>query len=162
MNKGGKRKKRLWVVIVNLLVIFGCILLCLYIGWLLLISMARSMAECPSTYHAEAWLDENANGIRDVGESPLPDVIFFAGLDTPEPPRSDATAISDQNGKAQLDFGMMNVNMMEEYGRTMKIYTEIPHGYTITTPISFPAEVCERGTTYYFGFVPQPGLDSEP
>jgi hypothetical protein len=164
MNRGGERKQRksIVTVVVIFLAILGCILLCLYIGWRLFLAMGRSMAECPSEYDVMAWLDENTNGIFEVGEPPLPDVVFFAGLDTPDPPRSDVTAISDRNGKAQLHFGMMNVNMMTEYGKIMKISTEIPPGYTITTPISYTAEVCEGGTTYYFGFIPQPGLEPEP
>ena len=160
MNNNGKNIGRLIAIYSA---IFGCVLLCLYVVWRTLVTLLGGLAECPSDFSVITWLDENSNGIRDEGEHPLSDVnILVDFIANPDSPKEWATERTDQNGEALFWF-MMNVTSMNLYGTTLRIYPEVPQGYMITTPNSYTSEVCRnRGTTYYFGFVPQDGSETEP
>lgn len=141
--------------------ILGSCLVPLFLGLKFLLLVGGGMAECYSTYTIETWVDGNSNGAWDEGEPPLPDVKFFIAFDTPQPPQIWGENTTDHGGQGEFG-GMANVNMMKDFGDTLIIYTQVPAGYSRTTPESYPARVCSHGTTYSFGFLAKLGEESGP
>lgn len=149
MNKSDERKKRIWVVIVIYLAIFGCCLISFYLGWKLFLSLFGGLGDAYPTITFITFEDENANGILDEGEPPLPGVecaVSYIPLDY----QSLETEKSDENGEAKVSFVM---NVGEARRGLYKAYVSVPTGYTLTTPSIYTVS---DQRTFYFGFIRQP------
>lgn len=112
-------------------------------------------AGCTWYASARAWVDANADGRIDPGESPLSDVkVHVAGI------QSEITAIgwpavTDQDGDVSL-----HVSFPGCADTLFEIYVDIPAGYRLTTrprlavqPDFWKRSAPER--VYYFGFAPE-------
>jgi len=87
----------------------------------------KDIIECDAIWDIRiyVWLDENANGIRDEGEEPLPAVRVKVVDDQGQPVYN---RISDPNGVID-EFGTF-IPCWEGY---FEVYAEVPPGYRLTT-----------------------------
>jgi ligand-binding sensor domain-containing protein len=89
------------------------------------------------------WFDENANGVVDDGEKPIPRVKVGIGY---------PSAYTDQSGKASVGrFGCDSNCWKRE-----SIYVEVPQGFKPTTPIGVP--LTGPDGKYQFGFALDPSI----
>lgn len=163
-NKENGQKKRIglkyFLCFVAIVLSFVCVLILLKV--IMFVGEGLSnMGDAMVSIDLIAFLDENTNGVRDVGEPPLKDVPFFFDIKSPSLNKIE-TATSDQNGEAHISE-LINARDLR-YG-TLKVYTEIPPGYKITTPsiytINYGDDI-NNNITYYFGFVGKPEYKPTP
>jgi len=115
---------------------------------------ASGVSDCTWYASAQTWIDANADGQVDPGESPLGDVKIHIDDTHDQPAAVSWPAITDQNGTVQL-----NVSIPGCAETVFEISVDIPKGYRMTTRprLAIQPELWERAGTervYYFGFVP--------
>src|SRR5688500_18800840 len=111
-------------------------------------------ADCTWYASARTWIDANADGLVNPGESPLSDVKIYVDDIQNQLARISWPAITDQEGDVQL-----KVSIPGCANAYFEIYVDIPEGYRITTRprLSVEPELWEgagTGRVYYFGFAP--------
>ena len=86
----------------------------------------KDIIQCDAYWlvNAYVWLDEDANGIRDEGEEPLPSVT---GKAVDAQGRGVHGATSDAQGIAALE------SMIPCWEGYFEIFAEVPPGYRLTT-----------------------------
>jgi hypothetical protein len=92
---------------------------------------------------AQAWLDENHNGMWEAGEPPLQGVTFMA-IDQRGVVSWKPSGVSDTSGTARL-YTMYGCTGNAEW----IIEAQIPAGYEATTSLRIP-----EGSQLRFGFAP--------
>lgn len=112
-------------------------------------------AGCTWYVSARAWIDANADGLVDPGESPLSDVKINVAEVRTQPLDLRWPAITDQHGAVQWSVPVPGCA-----DTVFEISVDIPEGYRTTTrprlavqPDLWQASSSER--VYYFGFVPE-------
>jgi hypothetical protein len=138
----------------ELLLVFATLLL-------LLSSTACGTADCAWWNEAEAWVDENQNGVWDDGEKPLAGVQFI--IDDIRNNLQDVgeEAISGEDGKAALSVWLPGCPTVE-----FEISAKPPDGFQATTPDRVPVSkqaIRKAGEVVFsFGFVARSARDSVP
>ena len=114
---------------------------------------AGDTADCTWYASAQTWIDANADGQLDPGESPLGDVKIHVDDIGNRLAAVSWPAITDQNGTVQL-----NVSIPGCADTVFEISVDIPEGYRITTRprLALQPDIWEsaHGRVYYFGFAP--------
>ena len=113
---------------------------------------AGHAADCIWYASARTWIDANADGLVDPGESPLSDVKIHVEDLQNQIPTVSWPAITDQEGDVQL-----RVSIPGCADTVFEIYVDIPEGYRITTRprLAIQPEIWESTEkVYYFGFAP--------
>ena len=115
---------------------------------------AGDVADCTWYASARTWIDANADGLVNPGESPLSDVKIHVEDLQNQLATVSWPAITDQEGDVQL-----NVSIPGCTDAVFEIYVDIPEGYRITTRprLAVQPDIWERtgtGRVYYFGFAP--------
>lgn len=111
-------------------------------------------ADCIWYASARTWIDANADGLVNPGESPLSDVKIHVDDIQNQLAAVSWPAITDREGDVQL-----HVSIPGCVDTVFEIYVDIPEGYRITTRprLSIQPDIWEgkdRGRVYYFGFAP--------
>jgi ligand-binding sensor domain-containing protein len=96
---------------------------------LLMVGAAACAPDCLWSAKAQAWIDENGNGLWDTGELPLRNVMFY--VDNVRYKLEDVAenAVSDSNGQAQLTVWLPGYTC-----EGFEVYAEAPANYEATTP----------------------------
>jgi hypothetical protein len=104
------------------------------------------MIDCIWSGKGSAFVDENSNQQRDIGEAPLAGVRFH--VDDPYNNLFDVAgeAISDEHGAATFGVGLPGCPKTE-----FEVYTEPLDGYELTTPARL-RPLGSNGETFSFGF----------
>ena len=114
---------------------------------------AGGVSDCTWYASAQTWIDANADGQVDPGESPLGDVKIHVNDTHAEFASVSWPAITDQNGTVQL-----NVSIPGCADTVFEISVDTPDGYRITTRprLAIQPELWESAGAhvYYFGFAP--------
>ena len=113
---------------------------------------AGSVTDCTWYASARTWIDANADGLVDPGESPLSDVKIHVEDLQNQIPTVSWPAITDQEGDVEL-----SVSIPGCADTVFEIYVDIPEGYRITTRprLAIQPEIWESTEkVYYFGFAP--------
>ena len=114
---------------------------------------AGDPADCTWYASAQTWIDANADGQLDPGESPLGDVKIHVDDIGNQLAAVSWPAITDQNGNVQL-----NVSIPGCADTVFELSVDIPEGYRITTRprLALQPDIWEsaQGRVYYFGFAP--------
>jgi streptogramin lyase len=142
MNK----HKALWIG----LGVLGLLGVCCVVGIAVLVMTLPSFDDCPTGWSgtAQAWLDENANGVQDTGERPLPGVTFTIEGAAGKPP-----VTSDAQGSAWVG---LSFECSAAFPSAAMLRAQAPPGYRATTPERLP--VRRETHTLAFGFTYQPGV----
>ena len=108
---------------------------------------------------AKAWVDENANGLWDTAEKPLPGVSFSL-TDTQSDKDYLYEPVSNEKGEFFLSIFPNTCKSLKGY--TLTLRAEPPEGYKAATPseIVIPEDelLDSEMHDYLFGFLPE---DSE-
>lgn len=110
---------------------------------------------------AQAWIDENENGIWEAGESPLQEVEFSITYSSDSWNTSTRTSHTKSNWRGRGNFPEVRLPYCPD--RT-EVYAKAPDGYRLTTPEYIDAgEGCvawDRGidNPFLFGFTYLPGI----
>lgn len=112
------------------------------------------VADCTWYASAQTWIDSNADGLVNPGESPLRDVKIHVDDLQNQIKNVSGPAITDQDGDVQ-----MSISIPGCADTVFEIYVDIPTGYRITTSprLSIQPELWGNsgtGRIYYFGFAP--------
>ena len=112
------------------------------------------VADCTWYASARTWIDANADGLVNPGESPLSDVKIHVEYIQNQRATVSWPAITDQEGDVQLSVSIPGCTDI-----IFEIYVDIPEGYRITTRprLAIQPEPWESAGTervYYFGFAP--------
>jgi hypothetical protein len=113
---------------------------------------AGDVADCTWYASARTWVDANADGLVNPGESPLSDVKIHVDDIQNQLATISWPAITDHEGDVQL-----SVSIPGCADTIFEIYVDIPAGYRITTRsrLSVQPDIWEHaGGVYYFGFAP--------
>ncbi|MDQ3930652.1 MAG: hypothetical protein M3328_16095 [Chloroflexota bacterium] len=116
-------------------------------------------ADCIWAADARAFVDENANQSWDTTEIPLAGVNFYVD-DTLNNFDKVSDGVSDKTGYAMLSVWLPGCPDVE-----FEVYTEVPEGYTLTTPGRIKALDLASEEPFTFGFRaagPPPGSRSVP
>ena len=101
---------------------------------------------------AEAWIDQNENGVWDSSEQPLSEVRFHIDDVRNDHQGVGDEAISNKQGKADLRVWMAGCPTVE-----LEVYATPPDGYRFTTPSRIAVPKSATGnpgkTVFSFGFV---------
>ena len=113
------------------------------------------MTDCTWYASVRTWIDANADGRVNPGESPLSDVKIHVTDLQNQLTAISWPAITDQDGDVQLSMSIPGCT-----DTIFEIDVDIPEGYRITTRprLAVQPEFWESSSTervYYFGFVPE-------
>ena len=112
------------------------------------------VADCTWYASARTWVDANADGLVNPGESPLADVKIHVDELQNQLATVSWPAVTDQDGNVQL-----NVSIPGCADTVFELSVDIPEGYRITTRPRLAVqpelwEIAGTGPVYYFGFAP--------
>jgi hypothetical protein len=115
---------------------------------------AGDVADCTWYASARTWIDANADGLVNPGESPLRDVKIHVDDLQNQLATVSWPAVTDQEGNVQL-----NVSIPGCADTVFELSVDIPEGYRLTTRPRLAVqpdlwEVAATGRVYYFGFAP--------
>lgn len=128
------------VVIVIILALLGPIIGNVY-------SVQQHEGDCAFFGHAEAFLDENANGSWDNGEQALSGIrIKIGNMKTGSARESRVTNVE---GTGSLYFMIFRTNCENEFD----VYVDVPTKYQLTTPTYSRIKPSESHRTFSFGFI---------
>lgn len=137
-----------WLLI-SLVVLAAGVAICsvICIGWLYMRSVQGLSAagDCVWPGTAIAWVDVNADGIRDVGEPPLPGVKFYID-DVRNDLEKVGEGVSDWYGEASFSVWLPGCPRVE-----FEVYPEVPAGYRLTTLSRLSAS---QTPEFGFGYLP--------
>jgi len=103
------------------------------------------MEDCMWPGTAIAWVDVDADGIRDEGEPSLPGVRFYVD-DVRNGFEKVGEGVSDWYGEASFSVWLPGCPRVE-----FEVYPEVPAGYRLTTPLRLSAS---RALEFGFGYLP--------
>jgi hypothetical protein len=107
-------------------------------------------SHCQWTAKAQAWIDENGDGLWDTGELPLANVAFYVDETLHRHRNIAQNAVSDSNGRADV------IVWVPQYTcGGFVVYAEAPANYEATTP----ERVADAGQELFqFGYRYRAGL----
>ena len=117
----------------------------LFLFWMVIFTMAachnKAAVDCGISAKVTVWLDGNANGVREDGEKPLPNVLVSVSGFEP--------TLTDKNGYVSF-FSLRACD--DDSWENANAVIEVPKGYKPTTPQAVPL-ISDPNGEYSFGLV---------
>ena len=110
-------------------------------------SVTPTPEECSWSGEARAWNDSNANGIREITESPLANVRFFTEDRSHNREKTD-WGITGTGGSMGLILLLPGCPELE-----FEVYSEVPENCRLTTPARILADTRKKHEEFSFGFL---------
>lgn len=109
--------------------------------------------DCTWQGTAQAWIDQDENGIRSSYEPPLPGISFFVDDVLNNLPRVADYATSNLQGNARLSVWLPGCPDVK-----FEVYPEVPMQYHLTTPQRLTVPITETAKALQFGFAYQSSM----